>query len=273
MREVIIGLIQLENELGDKEHNLEKAVSLIGEAAKKGAGIICLPELFVTGYHLEALKDDLYDMAERPDGAVFARLCGVARKLGIYIIAPVAMANGVPGQMENAAVLINDDGEIQGRYCKNHLFGAESLFFTRTGEYPVFNTKYGKIGIMICADNNHPEPARILALKGAEIVFMPAAWRVQEADIWPLLIRCHGLENNIFIAACNTYSRMDDLFLFGHSMVAGPRGNVVEELGEGEGMIVCKLDLDEITACRLAMPGLKDRHPKDYGILCETLRD
>ena len=104
MREVIIGLIQLENELGDKEHNLEKAVSLIGEAAKKGAGIICLPELFVTGYHLEALKDDLYDMAERPDGAVFARLCGVARKLGIYIIAPVAITNGVPGQMENRCV-------------------------------------------------------------------------------------------------------------------------------------------------------------------------
>ena len=84
MREVIIGLIQLENELGDKEHNLEKAVSLIGEAAKKGAGIICLPELFVTGYHLEALKDDLYDMAERPDGAVFARLCGGAQAGNLY---------------------------------------------------------------------------------------------------------------------------------------------------------------------------------------------
>lgn len=273
MGEVVIGLIQLENKLGDKEYNLEKAVSLIEKAAKKGAGIICLPELFVTGYHLEALKDDLYGMAERPDGAVLARLRSVARKLGIYIIAPVAMADGPARQMENAAVLINDDGEIQGKYCKNHLFGAESQFFTRTGEYPVFDTKYGKIGIMICADNNHPEPARMLALKGAEIVFLPAAWRVQEADIWPLLIRCHGLENNIFIAACNTYSRMADLFLFGHSMVVNPRGKVVEELGEGEGMIVCELNLDEITACRSSMPGLKDRHPEDYEILCEPLRD
>ena len=103
MREVIIGLIQLENELGDKEHNLEKAVSLIGEAAKKGAGIICLPELFVTGYHLEALKDDLYDMAERPDGAVFARLCGVARQMKSWLQAPVprrAEAGFPPSHMQ-----------------------------------------------------------------------------------------------------------------------------------------------------------------------------
>ena len=162
---------------------------------------------------------------------------------------------------------------MQGVYSKNHLFGGECDYFTRTGEYPVFETKYGRIGIMICADNNHPEPARILALKGAQIVFMPAAWRVQEADIWPLLIRCHALENNVFVAAANMYCKMDDLFLFGHSMVASPRGEVVEELTqEAGGMIVQTIDLDEVAERRATMPSLKDRHPEDYGVFCAPVK-
>lgn len=273
MREVTIGLIQLENKLCDKEYNLEKAVQLIRGAAKKGAVIICLPELFVTGYNLNVFGDDLYDMAEGIDGPTITRLCSEAKELGVYIIAPIAMTGGEGGKLKNAAVLINDEGEVQGIYNKNHLFGDECNYFSRDGEYPVFDTKYGKIGFIICADNNHPEPARILALKGAEIVFMPAAWRVQEADIWPLLIRCHALENNIFLAVCNTYSKMEDLFLFGHSMIANPRGKILEEIEEDqEGVIVYTVDLDEVATYRAIMPSLKDRHPEDYSVFCDPVQ-
>ena len=129
----------------------------------------------------------------------------------------IAMQMRTTRPLENNAVVIDDEGEVIGTYSKNHLFGDEPKYFTANGEYPVFDTKYGKIGIMICCDNNFPEPARILALGGAELIFMPAAWRVQEEDLWKLLISSHACENNVFIAAANVFSRMDDLFLFGHS--------------------------------------------------------
>ena len=274
MSKVTIGLIQLTNKLGDKEYNLEHSIQLIRLAAAKGAKIVCLPELFVTGYNLNVFGDSLYEMAESLDGKPIRRLCEEAEKSGIYIIAPMAMKGDEEnGPMKNSAVLINDDGEVQGVYNKNHLFGDECNYFTRDGEYPVFDTKYGKIGMIICADNNHPEPARILALKGAEIVFMPAAWRVQESDIWPLLIRSHAIENNIFMAVCNTYSEMEDMYLFGHSMVVNPRGQILEDAGDAhEKVIVCTIDLDEVASYRASMPSLKDRHPEDYGIFCEPVK-
>ena len=178
MRQVTVGLIQLETKLGDKEYNLALAQKKVREAAEKGARIICLPELFVTGYNLGAFGERLYDMAEGLSGPAVTALRALAKELGVYIIAPLALQVYTTRPLNNAAVLINDEGEVQGVYSKNHLFGSECDYFTRTGEYPVFETKYGRIGMMICADNNHPEPARILALKGAQIVFMPAAWRV-----------------------------------------------------------------------------------------------
>lgn len=269
MRNVTIGLIQLESRVGDKAYNLEQSQSLVREAAGKGAKIICLPELFVTGYNLNTFGEGLYGLAEGLSGPTITAMRALAKELGVYLIAPIALQVYTTRPLNNAAVLIDDTGEVQGVYNKNHLFGDECSYFTRTGEYPVFDTKYGKIGIMICADNNHPEPARILALKGAEIVFMPAAWRVQESDIWPLLIRCHALENNIYIAVANHYSAMDDLLLFGHSMIANPRGQVIEELTEDcGGLIVQTIDLDQVYEHRAVMPSLKDRHPEDYGVFC-----
>ena len=266
MKQVTIGLVQLETKVGDKAYNLALAQEKVREAAAKGAKIVCLPEMFATGYNLDVFGDGLYDLGEGLSGPTILAMRALAKELGVYIIAPLALQVYTTRPLNNAAVLIDDQGEVQGVYSKNHLFGGECDYFVSTGEYPVFETKYGKIGIIICADNNHPEPARILALGGAQIVFMPAAWRVQESDIWPLLIRCHALENNVFLAACNMYSKMDGLFLVGHSMVAGPRGQVVEELTEeGGGVIVCTLDLDEVAQCRANMPSLKDRHPEGYG--------
>ncbi len=269
MRNVTIGLVQLESRVGDKGYNLKEAERLVREAAAKGAQIICLPELFVTGYNLNTFGEGLYDLAEGLSGPTITAMRALARELRVYLIAPIALQVYTTRPLNNAAVVIDDQGEVQGVYNKNHLFGGECEYFTRTGKYPVFDTKYGKIGIMICADNNHPEPARILALKGAEIVFMPAAWRVQESDIWQLLIRCHALENNVYVAVANHYAQMDDLFLFGHSMIAGPRGQVIEELTEDQGgLIVRTIDLEEIYECRANMPSLKDRHPEDYGVFC-----
>ena len=273
MSKVTIGVIQLENELCKKKENLEKADRLVREAAGKGAKIICLPELFVTGYNLNVFGEDLYEMGEGLTGPTITHMRALAKELGVYIIAPIAMQMRSTRPLENNAVFIDDCGEVIGVYSKNHLFGDEPKYFCSNGEYPVFETKYGRVGVMICCDNNFPEPARILALKGAEIIFMPAAWRIQEEDLWKLLISSHACENNVYIAAANTFSRMDDLFLFGHSKIVDPRGRViVESEAEGSDVLVETIDLDMVHELRGCMPSLKDRHPESYGPITEPVK-
>ena len=267
MRKVTVGLIQLESELKQIDANLNKAVERIRDAAKQGAQIVCLPETFVTGYNLAVFGDSFYDMSEGLTGKTIMTLRALAKELQIYIVAPIALQTECTRPMDNAAVFINDDGEVQGVYRKNHLFGNEGEYFRMLGDYPVFDTKYGKVGVMICYDNNFPEPARILTLKGAELILMPAAWRINEQDIWHLMISAHACENTVFIGAANIYSKMDDLYLFGHSKLVDPRGRVLIEATEEKGdTLVYTIDLDDIYKMRNeGMPWLKDRHPEDYG--------
>ncbi len=273
MSKVCIGVVQLQNEPCAKESNLKKAMELVREAAAQGAKIVCLPELFVTGYNLNIFGDRLSELSEGLTGPTITAMRELAAELKIYIIAPISMQIRTSFPLENSAVFINDDGTVQGVYSKNHLFGDEPKFFVSNGEYPVFDTKYGKIGVMICCDNNFPEPARILALNGAEIIFMPAAWRIQEADLWKLLISSHACENNVFIAAANTYCEMDDLYLFGHSKIVDPRGIILcESEKKGSDVLVQEIDTDSVYEHRACMPGLKDRHPEGYGVLCEPVR-
>ena len=149
MRNVTISVIQLENKLFDKNANLLKADGLIRQAAAKGAKMICLPELFVTGYNLNAFGDRIYELGEGLTGPTITHMRALAKELVVYIIAPIAMQMRTTRPLENNAVVIDDEGEVIGTYSKNHLFGDEPKYFTANGEYPVFDTKYGKIGIMI----------------------------------------------------------------------------------------------------------------------------
>ncbi len=273
MSKVRIGVIQLQNELCAKEANLAKAIELVREAASRGAKIVCLPELFVTGYNLGFFGDKLSELSEGLTGPTITAMRALAKELEIYIIAPISMQMRSSFPLENNAVFIDDRGEVIGVYSKNHLFGDEPKYFVSNGEYPVFETKYGKVGIMICCDNNFPEPARILALKGAEIIFMPAAWRVNEEDLWKLLISSHACENNVFIAAANTYCEMDDLYLFGHSKIVDPRGIVLcESEVKGSDVLVQEIDTDSVYEHRACMPSLKDRHPETYGVFTEPIK-
>ncbi len=273
MSKVRIGVIQLQNELCAKEANLAKAIELVREAAAKGAKIVCLPELFVTGYNLGVFGEKLSELSEGLTGPTITAMRRLAKELEIYIIAPISMQMRSSFPLENNAVFIDDKGDVIGVYSKNHLFGDEPKYFVSNGEYPVFDTKYGKVGIMICCDNNFPEPARILALKGAEVIFMPAAWRVNEEDLWKLLISSHACENNVFIAAANTYCEMDDLYLFGHSKIVDPRGIVLcESEVKGSDVLVQEIDIDAVYEHRACMPSLKDRHPETYGIFTDPIK-
>lgn len=260
----------MESVPGDKESNLATAVRLTRDAAGRGAEIVCLPEMFVTGYYLNHFGQCLYDISEDLNGPTVQKLQELAKELNLYIIAPLALRK--EKTVINTAVLITDQGHTQGVYCKNHLFGDEDRHFDTTGEYPVFSTKFGDIGIMICCDNNYPEPARILALKGAELIFTTAAWRIQEADPWHLYNCCRAAENNVFVAGVNTYGKTDDLLLFGHSMLVNPRGKIVAEVMEdGNSVLVEAIDLEEVVGMRQSGPGLRGRHPSQYKALSQPV--
>ncbi|MCX5839789.1 MAG: carbon-nitrogen hydrolase [Deltaproteobacteria bacterium] len=268
-RNVKICLVQFESTLGKTKENVGKALKMALKAAKKGANIICFPELFNTGYHLEILKDKMYGLRERIDGYTVNRFREFASKTKTHIHISLALEKEVKGVVFNAAVMIDDEGEVRGVYSKNHLFGTESSFFARGDGYPVFDTKYGRVGIMICYDANFPEPARILTLKGAELLVVHAAWRIQDKAIWDQLIPTRALENSVFVAAVNAYGKNGDLELFGGSKVVHPSGKIiVESTKRAEDVLMCDVDMNEVVHTRAVSPYLKDRRPEQYSDLC-----
>lgn len=272
---VTIALSQMESVLGDKEGNLRQALGTIEEAAAKGAHFICFPETFLTGYNNTVLDAQMWDLAEPPGGSAVKALQNAAKAAGIYVIAPISMSRKGQKLLDNAAVLIDDEGGIVGTYCKNHVFGGpegEGKYFATHAEYPVYDTKYGKIAVMVCYDMNFPEPARILSLKGAKLIFVPSAWRVQDADVWDLTTRARANENVNFIAACNAWQEEPMLHLPGHSRVVNPRGRVVAEAGEnGPALLVCEVDLEEVDRFRREMPYLSHRRVEGYAEILNSI--
>lgn len=268
MGSVRIALVQYESTLNQPAHNAERACAFIQEAAENGAKIVCFPELFSTGYNLELVGPQLPHTGETLTGPTISLLRQAAAKNHCYVIAPIALEREIPGVLYNSAVLIDDDGQVVGVYDKHHLWALERFYFSSGNEIPVFETKYGRIGIMICYDAGFPETARILALQGAEIIFMPSAWRVQDWDMWNLNIPQRGLENSLYIAAVNRYGHEGELYMYGDSKVADWRGRIIaQSTGEQEEIVYANLDLEELRQARMDIPYLKDRRPESYDLL------
>lgn len=272
MEKVNIALIQFQGVLGDTRANTEHAAKLCGDAADHGADIICLPELFSTGYHLGLIGDKIPYLAQRTDGETISVLREISKEHSCCIIAPIALEKEMPGVIYNSAVVM-EDGRILGVYDKNHLWAMERFFFRPGETYPVFDTKYGRIAVMICYDMGFPEVARILTLKGAEIIFCPSAWRIQDRDMWNLNIPQRALENNLFVAGINRFGQEgDDLYMDGATKVAGPRGNIIAQImEEKEDILYARLDGAEIISNRANDMYLHCRRPEQYGILSERI--
>ena len=270
-RNVCIGLIQMDCVLGDVAANLDHAEQLIREAAEKGAQMICLPELSTTGYRQDLLQDRLWELSESVPGPTTDRMGALAKELGVYIILPMNERGSMTGIMHNSAVLLNKQGEVQGVFRKVHAYATERYYFTDGNQYPVFDTEYGKIGIMICYDMGFPETARMLTLQGAEIILVPSAWCQEDEDTWDINIPARALENRVFIAAVNRVGDEDDLTMFGKSKVAGIRGETLSEAARfQEEVLVVTVDLDELAKGRHQIPYLKDRKPATYQLMTEV---
>ena len=272
-RKVIIGLIQMKM-TSDPAVNLVHGVKKIREAAKKGAQIISLPELFKTRYFPQTKSRRYFSFAESVPGSTTEILGRLARQLKVVIIAPIFEKHSAK-LYYNTAVVINAGGRIAGTYRKMHVPNDprfyEKFYFTK-GNLGIrsVQTKFGTIGVLICWDQWFPEPARLTALSGAQILFYPSAiaWhssepkktRIEERNAWEVMHRAHAIANGIYVAVVNRVGREDKLNFWGHSFVSGPFGEKMIQAGEKqEEILIAECDLSKIKRVRQAWPFLKER--------------
>jgi predicted amidohydrolase len=276
MQAVRIALVQIDCVTGDVQQNLEKIRIFVQEAAQQRADIICISELCLTGYNMFAIGRQYFDLAQPVPGPVCEELAEAAARARAYVIVGLPLRGEVPGIIYNGGVVLSPEGEVVGRFGKTHPWSLEKLYFSPADWYSVVDTSAGRIGCMVCYDIAFPEVTRIMALRGAQIVFCPSAWRVEDDYIWFLSARARALENNVYLVAVNQVGIEPDTFgpgsatnLFGHSLVVNPRGDIVAEGDEREGVIVVSVDLDEVASQRSETTFLKDRRPEIYAEIAD----
>lgn len=263
-----LALVQFESVLCNPAANTEKACRMIAEAAAQGADLVVLPELFNTGYELNIVGPHIPELAEPDNGPTISALQEAAREGGCYVVAGLALTHDLAGVAYNSAVFINREGEVEGTYNKQHLWALERFYFRSGGDSLVFETDFGRVGVMICYDMGFPEVARSLALEGADLIVCPSAWCAEDMDVWDINAPARALENTVFLAAVNRYGIEDALVMPGHTMVCNPRGHVVARLEEeAEGVLHVEIDLNDIVKHRQKSPYLRDRRPDLYDLV------
>jgi Predicted amidohydrolase len=262
-REIKVVLGQMKSNVGNVSANIQKAVKYIEMGAKQGGDIICFPELFATGYNFTLLQERTVTLSRRFYSYILDNIAAAARNNHIHVIAPY----GIPSidGMFNGASLFSPDGDLIGQYCKAHAFGQEREYFQNGSEFPVFNTNIGRIGIMICYDAGFPEVARSLCNRGAEIIFVPSAWRMQDEKSWLLNIPSRALENQLFTVGVNQTGMEADLHLCGQSMVCDPWGNTIYRMScATDHIAIVSIDLEDVQNCRSEGGYLQDIRPGSY---------
>ncbi len=267
-----LALLQM-NCSGGREQNLVRAEQMIRDAASKSAQIILLPEVFHELFFITDLNARYFDMAEPIPGPITEAMAKLARELEIVIVAPI-YERVDRSVYYNSAAVIDADGSLLGVYRKNHIplnmIFYEKLYF-KPGNlgYPVFNTRYGKIGLLICHDRHYPEGARALALNGAEIVLIPSATpdKSLSRKVWEKELCAHAIFNEYFVAGLNRTGQEGNYFYYGHSVAFDPTGEMMAQAGTDEEVFIIDCDLDMITQRRRAWQFYRDRRPDTYGIL------
>jgi beta-ureidopropionase len=280
-RKVVGGLIQCSNPINDesvpipkvKEAMFEKHVPLIHEAGKRGVQILCLQEIFDGPYFCPSQGARWYDAAEPVPGPTTERVAALAREHRMAVVVPV-FEREQAGVFYNTAAVYDADGSYLGKYRKNHIphtSGFWEKFFFKPGNlgYPVFQTRYAKVGVYICYDRHFPEGARILGLGGAEIVFNPSATVAGLSQyLWKLEQPAHAVANGYFMGCINrvgTESPWNIGRFYGNSYFVDPRGNVLAQASEDKDeLVVAEMDLDMIEEVRRVWQFFRDRRPETY---------
>ncbi|MFX0052197.1 MAG: nitrilase-related carbon-nitrogen hydrolase [Candidatus Hodarchaeota archaeon] len=271
MKKTKISLIQMEIAFGNKEYNLKKAESLIAIAVSQTTSniphIVCLPELFSTGYDLTNCQKHAEDI---PEGKTTTFLQQIADKNSIIILA--SYIEKFQGKYYNTAVVINEKGSFLGKYRKIHLFPKYPLDETEilsTGEflYPktVFKLECGLLGVLICFDLRFPELSRRITLDGAEFLIYLAEFPYPRNEIWTRLLQARAMENQIFVCGVNRVGTdPTNASFFGRSIIYDPNGNLLNEGSEKEEVISAELDPIVLADVRSSLPSLIHRQPDFY---------
>ncbi|HZM97328.1 MAG TPA: carbon-nitrogen hydrolase [Vicinamibacterales bacterium] len=283
-----IGLIQ-DHATADVSSNLQRTERLVRDAARKGAQIVCLKELFQSPYFCKSQQSERFDLAEPIPGPTTDAMQRLARELQIVLVVPV-FERQAAGVYRNSAAILDADGSLLGVYRKMHipddpLFN-EKYYFTpgddspQTAGFKVWKTRYATIGVLICWDQWYPEAARITSLLGAQVLFYPTAigwhpsergeWGQAQVDAWRTIQRSHAIANGVFVAAPNRVGHEDEpgtngITFFGHSFIVDPFGRYIAEAGENEEVLIARCDPALIETVRRNWPFLRDRRIDAYG--------
>ena len=291
-RKIRVGLIQMSCSL-DQRENQERAEQHVIEAARRGAQVICLPELYRSQYFCREEDAALFDLAEPIPGPSTEAWSKIAREKKIVIIASL-FERRAAGLYHNTAAVIGPDGALQGIYRKMHIpddpLYFEKFYFT-PGDlgFKTFDTEFGRLGVLVCWDQWYPEGARLTALQGADILFYPTAigWHPAEKavygeaqlDAWRTIQRSHAIANGIYVAAVNrtgyegpppsasgNIKEKTGLEFWGNSFLADPFGRVIQQASSGnEEVLVHEIDTAEMEEVRRNWPFLRDRRIDAYG--------
>jgi N-carbamoylputrescine amidase len=286
-----LGLIQMSCGLG-VDDNLQKALTLIGQAAQRGAQIICLQELFRSQYFCQKQDATIFDLAEPIPGPSTEALASVARQHQVVIVGSLFERRDA-GVYHNTAVVLDADGSLLGTYRKMHIpddpLYFEKYYFTPGDQgYRCFDTRFGRIGVLVCWDQWYPEGARLTALQGAKVLFYPTAigWHPSEKaqygaaqrDAWRTIQRAHAIANGVYVAAVNRVGHEGNseggLEFWGSSFVSDPFGVVLSEGSNNkEEILVAECDLAHLESVRRNWPFLRDRRIDSYGQIVNRLID
>ncbi|HDN78866.1 MAG: carbon-nitrogen hydrolase family protein [Chloroflexi bacterium] len=263
MREVTVALVQMQPKIGEQEENLAKMAEFVKRIClEQKTDLIIFPELVTTGYECGVRFTEL---AERVPGHTVNFLAQRASEFNVHILFGMPLKEKVESIIYNAAVLIGPDGEVIGDYRKVHLKGEERMAFRPGYRYPVLETGFGLVGIMIGWDLAFPEVARSLTLNGAELLCVLANWEAKAMAEWNTYVMARAYENSIFVAAVNRVGEDYTYSFGGGSIVVGPDGQKRTVIDEPiEGYAVVTLELDEVRQRREETQLLQWRQPETY---------
>ncbi|MCA9470560.1 MAG: carbon-nitrogen hydrolase [Nitrospirales bacterium] len=290
---ITVGSIQMRCSL-DTADNVERAIVRIEEAARGGAKIICLPELFRSRYFCQKEDAALFDLAEPIPGPTTESLGKVAKDKSVTIVVSV-FERRAPGVYHNSLVVIDESGEIAGHYRKMHIPDDpayyEKFYFTPGDKgFQAIHTAQAKIGPLVCWDQWYPEAARLTALRGAEILLYPTAigWHpaekakegVAQRDAWITIQRSHAIANGVFVISVNRVGHEipqdggDGIEFWGSSFVCDPFGVMLAQASvEKEEVLLVDIDLSRVEETRRHWPFLRDRRIDAYGGITKRLLD
>ena len=291
---VTLGLLQHACS-ADPKANLKKTLSLVDQAAKKGAQIICTQEMVTSQYFCQSEEHRFFDLAEPIPGPSTLAFQKAAKKHGVVIIASL-FEKRASGLYHNTAAIIDADGKLLGIYRKMHipddpLFNEKFYFTPGDTGFKAWDTKFGKIGVLICWDQWYPEAARLTAMQGAEILFYPTAigWHpkekaeygVNQHGAWETIQRSHAVANGCYVAAINRVGHEiidgvggDGLEFWGQTFVAGTSGQILAKASvDKEEVLIVPVELGKVDVTRTHWPFLRDRRIDAYENLTKRFID